>query len=199
MAGRTETRKCEHCQKQFQFEIWRGKYYPGRFCSTACKNNSQQLDIATRLAAHLGEQTATGCIEWIGKSKGCGYGRIHAGDGSRKMLLAHRVAWELANGRSIPKGMFVCHLCDNHLCCNPEHLFVGKPKDNSEDMTAKKRQAYGERQHSAKLTDEKVRQIIRLYRGGTATITELASLFGVTRKAIQLIVIGKTWKHVTVH
>jgi hypothetical protein len=51
---------------------------------------------------------------------------------------AHRVAWELAKG-PIPDDMNVLHSCDNGLCCNPKHLFLGSQADNVHDMVAKGR------------------------------------------------------------
>lgn len=53
---------------------------------------------------------------------------------------AHRVAWVLLRGR-IPAGMVLCHTCDNPLCVNPEHLWIGTQKDNLADMTCKGRRA----------------------------------------------------------
>lgn len=47
---------------------------------------------------------------------------------------AHRVAWVLEYG-PIPKGAWVLHKCDVAGCVNPEHLYLGTPKDNAGDRT----------------------------------------------------------------
>ena len=76
------------------------------------------------------------CWKWKGFKNKQGYGRM--GVGPSQCVNAHRVSWTIHNG-PIPKGMFVCHQCDNPECTNPKHLFVGTRQDNTNDMMIKKR------------------------------------------------------------
>jgi hypothetical protein len=86
--------------------------------------------------------------------------------------------------------MFVCHSCDNPKCCNPDHLFLGTPADNSADSVGKKRNAKGERNGRSKLTQEQVNEI-RLMSG---LHREIAEKYGVTRSMITLIKNYSNWK-----
>jgi hypothetical protein len=55
-----------------------------------------------------------------------------------KVMLAHNVAYELYKGNR--NNLKVLHTCDNPLCVNPNHLFLGTQLDNIKDRDMKQRQ-----------------------------------------------------------
>jgi hypothetical protein len=80
------------------------------------------------------------CWWWGGQLNDKGYGTISVlrKDGTRTMMYVHRVVYLLKH-KKIPEDKCVLHLCDNPQCVNPDHLWLGSMKDNSQDMVKKGR------------------------------------------------------------
>ncbi len=140
------------------------------------------------------------CWPWLGKrmSGDCGYGLICCvgSDTRHRQEKAHRASWMVAHGCEVPKGMFVCHRCDNPPCVNPDHLFLGTPDDNAKDMKAKMRGTYGERNRDVVLTESNVISVRNRYADGGVTMAKLADEYGVSRSHMWGVVHGTFWKHI---
>jgi hypothetical protein len=149
----------------------------------------------------------SGCWLWTGNLANSGYGRllIH---GRGPTTAAHRASWAIHFGVP-PQGLDVCHKCDNRLCVNPEHLFLGTRSDNMRDCAAKGRNASqrrpercsligndiprvkGESHYLSKLTEQQVHVIRR----SKDTTVSLAHRFGVHRATVNKVRRGVAWKH----
>lgn len=129
------------------------------------------------------------CWEWTGGVDR--YGRFWTGSHS---ALAHRVSWELANG-PVPDGLCVLHSCDNPVCVNPDHLFVGTNADNTQDALQKGRLIFprGEHHGNSRLTEADVLAIREAARH--ASQAQVAAQFGTHQGTISKIVNGKLWTH----
>lgn len=162
-----------------------------------------------RIAKHTGApNSSTGCIEWIGSARGHGYGLFYH---RKHIFTAHRVAWALKNGPISP-ALQVCHHCDNPRCVNTDHLFLGTPKENSQDMARKGRAPMrqhpervprfpkgislypmpGEKNGRAILTNEDVLAI----RASDLSSPKLAKMYAVTEGRIRQIRRGEGWTHI---
>lgn len=146
----------------------------------------RNLPLAERLERLSIPEPMAGCHIWLGSAER--YGTLQA---QGKTKLAHRVAFECARG-PIPDGMCVLHRCDNMLCINPDHLFIGTTAENSADMTSKDRQAKGIRHGMAKLTPDQVKAI----RHEVGTQVEIAGRYGVDHRTIGRIKSGDLWRSV---
>lgn len=88
-----------------------------------------------------------GCWEWQGSLRN-GYGSMTF---EKKTHSVHKVSYIIHNGE-ISDGLVVCHSCDNKICCNPSHLFVGTQSVNLEDARQKDRRPTAKHGTNSKYT-----------------------------------------------
>lgn len=116
-------------------------------------------------------------------------GRLHYGQVTYKgkKWRAHRLVAALMIGE-VSKDQVVCHSCDNPLCLNPRHLFIGTQADNVADKMKKGRHraARGQNAGSAKLSNEQF-DAIHLRAIGGENQRLLASEFGVSQPLVSMI------------
>ena len=133
---------------------------------------------------------AHGCWLWQGAVFLDGYGVFSA---AGRLVRAHRMSWLLTNG-VIPEGQHVLHYCDTPLCVRPDHLFLGTPRDNIDDMLAKERSLRGVRNPKARLSEDDVREI-RRRRSSGETLVSIALDFGITHAMVSQIARRVAWGH----
>lgn len=122
-----------------------------------------------RLYQQIEVRSAGECWPWVGNSKVTGgYGALKV---EGRMLRAHRLMYELHKGP--PGELFVLHKCNNPLCCNPSHLYLGLQAENARD-------AANCGALDRKLTRNDVREILKLRRGGFLSGVEVARRYGVS-------------------
>lgn len=116
-----------------------------------------------------------GCWEWMGcLLKSGGYGGF--------TIKKH--------ARPIPEGLHVLHKCDNPKCVRPDHLFLGTPKDNVQDMMLKGRNG------NAKFTDDQVRRLRRHWIKHKTPMRRISEFLGISIPSLHKILTGRSYKHV---
>ena len=146
------------------------------------------------------KKTELECWPWLGQITEKGYGRVRFKGGR---YYAHRVIFWLKNPTQIelsaPKvdrdtSGFLLHKCDNPICCNPAHLFVGSQLDNIRDRDSKNRHAdfRGDKNPNSKFTKEQISQMKQEYANGK-TAKFLAQEQGVSYSCMKRLLRGITY------
>lgn len=137
---------------------------------------------------HVSIQDPDVCWPWIGATNS-GYGGLKI---KRRIWTAHRLAYRIQKGAD-PFPLDVLHKCDNPICCNGSHFFLGTVLDNCADRTRKGRAPWGESAGPAKLTAQQVQEIRGLLKTGRSQ-QSIGDQFRVTQRTISCIKLGLTWR-----
>lgn len=141
-------------------------------------------------------QSLDACWPWLGCEDGHGYGCLKYQGIVRK---AHRLAWELANRVTLSnKDIFVCHHCDNPVCCNPAHLWIGSVIDNNRDAMKKNRTCKGSRNANARLKEADIPMIFSRHRRGESQ-RFIAKAYRVYQSTIGEVLRRESWLHVPIN
>lgn len=141
--------------------------------------------------------TESGCWIWNGSVGQDGYGKTSS---KGKDIRAHRWAWKLFMGE-IPSGIQVCHRCDVPTCCNPHHLFLGTPKENTQDMWKKGRRGPmrggsmpGEKSQNCIFTDADIKRMHEVRLFSNCTNKAIAKYFWMSQSHLSHILRGDVRK-----
>lgn len=146
-----------------------------------------------------------GCWEWSGAGTGKGHGRLRW---SGRQVCAHRLAAYLSgliSALDLEAGVggpdLVLHHCDNPLCCNPDHIYVGTQSQNLRDAYVRGRRVpYHERgtaHPNSRFTDAQIREVRKLYALGGKTQAQIAELFGASQTWVSQVIRRKRYQDVS--
>jgi len=169
------TKPCPHCGSEFTPRSNRQK-----FCSEPCS-------FLGRVKRGIIDE----CWPWTAGTFRNGYGQFIRSNGSH--ITASRFAWIFAHGE-IPDSICVLHKCDNPVCCNPDHLFLGTRGDNNRDAISKGRwnPPRGE-SHGRSIINE---DLVLKIRDDTGSAAQLGRKYALDAAHVWKIRAQRLWNHV---
>lgn len=196
--------RCNLCGAEFSRVASQLARVSHSFCSRQCFDHRIGWATPARSVHSFSrryiEEPNSGCFLWLGqvnRSKPNYAQAVASYNGT--VMAAAKVSWMLHHG-PVPDGMCVCHRCDNPMCVNPDHLFLGTRRDNTQDMIRKGRQRSpfdtrrGEAHPRAKLNDDLVKKI-RAAAGQPAM--QISRDLGVSVHNVRSVLQFKVWRHVS--
>lgn len=136
------------------------------------------------------------CWPWQRATDSEGYGIVmRKAHGRWSTTRAHRLAYEVWTGKTLPKGWPLRHECDNPPCCRPSHLVPGSQLQNVADMVSRRRQALGEKNGNAVLRSSDVSAIKKMLLSGSSQ-DEIAGRFRISQSHVAHIKRGSIWRHI---
>lgn len=140
----------------------------------------------------------SGCWLWLGRVTSSGYGGATV---NNRKMVAHRWVYEVIKGEAIGSKL-LCHRCDNRVCVNPDHMFIGTPLDNMRDCAKKgrihrwERSRSGEGNPCCRLTEQMVRKMREIRSETGASYAAIARQFGVSQRGAHAAIRGENWGHI---
>jgi len=163
---RCKGRICEYCGQNYKIANSQ------KGCSLKCRFELSH------------EKKENGCWHWLKasrKRRKHKYGQISI---NGKHVSAHRFSYELHRGNVID-DLMVLHTCDNPICVNPEHLYLGNHQQNMNDMNQRGRGNKG-RTHFKIYSKELCEEVLK-YRQEGMIYREIAKITGVKESMCKFI------------
>lgn len=130
------------------------------------------------------------CWDWTAFRLPDGYGRFRVGHHAEQ---AHRVSYVIAYGK-FDVALDVLHRCDRPCCVNPEHLFLGTDRENTDDKMAKRRHDFGTRHARALMNEATVLEMRAANAAGESTCS-IARRFRMSQSTVYDAIVGRSWRH----
>lgn len=207
---------CEVCKNEFFWKRY-GKRNVPRFCSHKCRlkvgtgfRPGGQIRISELTKEEKFEKLKKSFEKHVIRQEGCWGWKGPIANGGYSVMSCrpeigsdrgHKASWLIYKGE-IPEHMHVCHHCDNPICTNPDHLWLGTHQQNNEDKMLKGRHKWKQPPHkigsenaASKLNEEQVKEIKNLISKGRSSYS-IAKDYSVSKTTILRIKNLTHWKHV---